>query len=172
MSNRDVFAISYSELSSTTVLAHHIDAGGAKPIKSTPYRTNPETRQKLREHIQEMLDNDIIQESSSPWKSPIVLVTKKDNSTRFCCDFQKIKYCQCKSSYPLPRIDDTLDALSNSVVFTTLDLRAGYWQIPMDKESRHLTAFTLYDGLYEFKKLPFGLCDAMITMECLFDIHG
>ena len=117
-SYRDVFAKDNSELGCTSAIRHHININGSKPIKSTPYWTNIETRQKLKEHIDEMLDLDIIQESNSPWAAPIVLVTKKDGSTRFCCDFRKLNAVTVKDSYPLPRIDDTLDSLSGSSYFS------------------------------------------------------
>ena len=90
--------------------------------------------------IDEVLDLDIIQESYSPWAAPIVLVTKKDGFTRFCCDFRKLNAVTVKDSYPLPRIDDTLDSLSGSSYFSTLEMRSGFWQIEVEEESRPLTA--------------------------------
>ncbi|GBM89597.1 Transposon Ty3-I Gag-Pol polyprotein [Araneus ventricosus] len=84
----------------------------------------------------------IIEESSGPWASPIVLVKKKDGSTRFCVDYRKLNEITKKDSYRLPRIDDTLDALNGSQWFTTLDLKSGYWQIEIRPEDREKTAFT------------------------------
>ncbi|GBN42631.1 Transposon Ty3-I Gag-Pol polyprotein [Araneus ventricosus] len=107
-----------------------------------------------------MVDNRIIEESSGPWASPIVLVKKKDGSTRFCVDYRKLNEITKKDSYPLPRIDDTLDALKGSQWFTTLDLKSGYWQVEILPEDREKTAFTTGQGLWQFKVMPFGLCNA------------
>ena len=166
----DVFAYTDAQLGCSSQIAHTIDVGNARPIKSAPYRLNPQNREKLKEHIQEMLDLDIIEESNSPWASPIVLVKKSDGTDRFCCDYRKLNALTIKDSYPLPRIDETLDMLSGSHYFSTLDLRSGFWQIPVDEQSRPLTAFTSYQGLYQFKRLPFGLCNSPATFQRVMEL--
>ncbi|GBM00253.1 Transposon Ty3-I Gag-Pol polyprotein [Araneus ventricosus] len=94
-----------------------------------------------------MVDNGITEESSGPWATPIVLVKKKDGSTRFCVDYRNLNEITKKDSYPLPRIDDTLDALYGSQWFTLLDLKSGYWQVEIRPEDREKTAFTTVQGL-------------------------
>lgn len=88
-----------------------------------------------------------MEESNSPWASPVVLVKKKDGTQRFCVDYRQLNSVTIKDAYPLPRIDDSLDALSEARWFSTLDL--AYWQVALDKETNHKTAFTTLHGLFE-----------------------
>ena len=78
-----------------------------------------------------MLDKGIIRESTGPWSQPLVIVTKKDGSPRFCVDFQRWNSLTNKQIFPMPRVDDVLDSLGDACYFTTLDLASGYWQIPI-----------------------------------------
>ena len=94
-----------------------------------------------------MLRDNVIKPFRSPWVSPIVLVAKKDGSTRFCVDYRKLNAVTKKDVYPLPRIDDTLDLLAANKLFSTLDLASGYWQIRMDDSTKEKTAFTTHVGL-------------------------
>ena len=130
----------------------------------------PSQKQQLKGLLQEMLANDVIQPSNSPWASPIVLVTKSDGSMRFCVDYRKLNAATRKDAYPLPRIDDTLDNLRNSKWFSTLDLTSGYWQVEVNPEDRCKTAFCTSEGLFEFQVMPFGLCNAPATFQRLMDL--
>lgn len=116
-----------------------------------------------------MLKDDVIQPSSSPWASLVVLVRKKDNSLRVCIDYRKLNLVTKRGVYPLPRIDDTLDRLCNANFLSSLDLKSGYWQIEVDERDRKKTAFATPDGLYEFKVLPFGSCFASATFQRMMD---
>ena len=121
------------------------------------------------ELTKEMLDQGVIQPSSSPWASPIVLVVKRDGSTRFCVDYRKVNAITKLDVYPLPRIDHSLDLLAGTKFFSTLDLVSGYWQVGMEAESQEKTAFTTHSGLFEFTVMPFGLCNAPATFQRLME---
>ncbi|GBO33839.1 Transposon Ty3-G Gag-Pol polyprotein, partial [Araneus ventricosus] len=132
---------------------HRINTGDHPPIKQYPRRLPLAKKEEAERLVQEMVDNGIIEESSGPWASPIALVKKKDGSTRFCVDYRKLNEITIKDSYPLPRIDDTLDALNGSQWFSTLDLKSGYWQVEIRPEDKEKTAFTTGQGLWQFKRL-------------------
>jgi hypothetical protein len=107
----------------------------------------------------------VIPTSSSPWSSPVVIIKKKDRSPRFCVDYRQLNLITKRDVYPLPRIDDIIDKLARSKYFSTLDLKAGYWQIPIDEQDKKKTAFVTTDGLYEFNILPFGLSSAPASFQ-------
>ncbi|GFW16491.1 retrovirus-related Pol polyprotein from transposon 412 [Trichonephila clavipes] len=136
----DVFSRNSSDIGHTTVTQHRIDTADHPPIKQHPRRLPFAKQEEVGTLLREMQENDIIEPSSSPWASPIVLVRKKDGSTRFCVDYRRLNDVTKKDSYPLPRIDDTLDTLSGHKWFSTLDLKSGYWQVeihPEDREKQH-----------------------------------
>ena len=105
--------------------------------------------------INNMLAENVVQESTSPWASPIVLAKKKDGSLRFCVDYRRLNAVMRKDVFPLPRIDDLLDKMRGKSVFSTLDAKTGYWQIQMEENSCEKTAFITSEGLYEFQVMPF-----------------
>jgi hypothetical protein len=155
----------------TNMIRHHIDIQiGSKPRNLAPYRYAPARRQVIEQKIEEMLHENVIVPSKSPWASPVVLAPKKDGTMRFCIDYRKLNDITIRDAYPIPRIDDTLDALQHAQFFSTLDLRSGYWQVEMDKESQPLTAFVTHRGLFECTVMPFGLTNAPATFQRLMDI--
>ena len=117
-----------------------------------------------------MLTSGVIHPSNSPGASPVVMVKKKDGSLRFCVDFPQFNSSTIKYARPLPRFDDLLDALHGARWFSTLDLKSGYWQVPIMERDREKAAFHTSGGqLFEFNQVPFGLCNTPATFSRLMD---
>jgi Reverse transcriptase (RNA-dependent DNA polymerase) len=117
-----------------------------------------------------MLKADVIVPAASDWASPVVLVPKPDRSMRFCIDYRKLNAVTVRYSYPLPRMDECIDSLVDASVFSTLDCNSGYWQIPVDPIDIEKTTFTCHEGLYQFRRMPFGLKNAPATFQRFVDI--
>ena len=105
--------------------------------------------------MQDMLEKGLIEPASEAWGSPVVLVRKKDNIWRFCIDYRRLNTVTRQDAYPLPRIDESLDALAGSRFFSTLDLVSRYWQVPLDPDAPEKPAFITRSGLWKWKVLPF-----------------
>ena len=168
--HKDVFSLSGQDLGRTNLTRHHVETGNARPIKQRPRRTSPSKHAEIERQVDDLLQRGVIKKSSSPWSSPVVLVTKKDGSQRFCVDYRQVNAVTVKDAYPLPRIDDSLCALSGAKWFSTLDLASGYWQVPMDPASSGKAAFVTTSGLYEWTVMPFGLTSAPSTFERLMEL--
>ena len=169
LANADVFA-ERDDPGRTSLVKHRVDTGNSPPIRQ-PVRQIPlHKREEARHLLQDMLAKGVIQPSSSPWASPIVLVPKKDGNVRFCIDYRKVNAVTRRDAYPLPRMDDTLDTLAGAKWFSTLDMVSGYWQVEVADEDKEKTAFCTPDGLYEFNVLPFGLCNGPATFQRLMDL--
>ena len=167
--NQHAFQCEGEPLGRTDKVKHHIETTDPTPIKQRARRFPIHQRDEGNKIVEEMLSADVIEPSSSPWSSPVVLVKKKDGSTRFCIDYRKLNAVSIKDSYPLPRIDDSLDALAGAKCFSTLDLASGYWQVGMTEEAKRKSAFVTPGGLFQFKCMPFGLCNAPSTFERLME---
>lgn len=158
-------------LGKTSWLTHKIETTGP-PIRQRYYPLSPAKLKILNEEIDKMLEAGVIRPSRSPWASPVVMVTKKDGSVRFCVDSRKLNSVTVRDSYPLPRIQDILDNLRGAKYMTSLDFRSAFWQIPLhDKDSCEKTAFIVPQrGLFEFVRMPFGLTNAASEMQRLTDM--
>ena len=164
----NVFASDLKELGSTSLVEHRIETGDAQPIKQLPRRLPNTLKPVVEGQVKEMLENEIIRPSQSPWASPIVLVQKKDGTWRFCVDYRKLNDVTIKVAFPIPQINDLIDTLSGQQYFTTLDMISGYWQVKVDENSKEKTAFTIPGGQHlEFNRLAFGLANAVPTFQRL-----
>ena len=141
----------------------------SRPVHCGPRRLAPAGLRKEQDCVKDMLTGGQIEPSDSPWASPVILVTKKDGSTRFCVDYRRLNSLTVKDAYPLPRIDDSLRLLGNHQWFSTMDLASGYWQVAMSPEAKRKAAFVTNEGLFQFRVIPFGLCNAPATFERLMD---
>ena len=166
---QDVFSQGDDDLGNTPLLEHGIETHGP-PLRQPYRRQNPAVRREEMAQVQQMLSSNVIRPSNSPWASPVVMVRKKDGSLRFCVDFRQLNAATIKDAHPLPRIDDLLDALRGAKWFSTLDLKSGYWQVPIAEQDKEKTAFRTSSGqLFEFNQVPFGLCNAPATFSRLMD---
>ena len=166
---QQVFAKSADDLGHTNLVQHTINTGSAIPVRQ-PMRRQPLGKRDIeREEIQKMLKRGVIEPSSSPWNSNVVLVTKKDGSVRFCVDYRVLNSLTKKDAYPLPRVDDCLDSLAGCKWYSTMDLNSGFWQVGLSAESRERTAFSTSLGLFHFILMPFGLVNSPSTFERLME---
>ena len=117
-------------------------------------------RVEIEKQTKEMLKNGIIRESESPFNSPVILVKKKKNGYRFCVDFRKLNSVTHKEQFPMPYTSDAPSKMIGSTIFSTIDLKQGYWQLELDEDSKSKTAFSTHQGHYEFNRIPFGLVNA------------
>ena len=165
----DVFSRDATDLGCTNLAEHTINTGDQRPIKCPPRKIPLGKRDEAHRVIAEMKEQGIIEPSKSPWSFPIVMVKKKDGTLRCCVDYRALNQATVKDSYPLPRIDDTLDALSGSTWFSTLDMKSGYHQVKMADKDKEKTAFSAGGNLMQFRVMPFGLCNAPATFERLME---
>ncbi|KAL6723852.1 hypothetical protein Aduo_018812 [Ancylostoma duodenale] len=165
----DAFAISDKELTQTELVKMEINTGENTPVKLKTRPVPLGIRTKLREMLQDLEKRAIIEKSSSEWAFPIVLVEKKDGSIRLCVHYRESKERIKLDSYSIPTIEAILQNMAGKQFFSTLDMCSGYWQIPLEENSREKSAFTISEGLYHFRVVPFGLSTSSAVFRTLMD---
>ena len=165
-----LFATSNSDLGQTDAAQHRIRTKHDNPIRAKTNVYGRHNLEQAKKAVDSMLEKGVIEPSSSPYNSPVILIPKKDGSTRFCVDYRRLNAITHKDAYPLPDITAILDTLSGSKWFCTLDLASGYWQIPVHPQDREKTAFSVPGkGHYHFCVMPFGLTGAPATFERMME---
>ena len=166
----DVFSQDEDDIGLCQDISHRIYTKDDIPVKVPHRRIPPHHWQEVQDYLQQCLDKGVIRESFSPYAAPVVLVRKKDGKLRLCVDYRALNTKTHKDAYPLPRIEEALEALRGAQYFCSLDLAHGFHQIPVAEEDVPKTAFRVgTGGLYEFLRMPFGLCNAPATFMRLMD---
>ena len=172
-----IFSKNDLDLGKTDKVKYKIKVTDSTPFKERYRRIPPSQYEAVRKHLQEMLDIGAIRPSDSPWCNAVVLVKKKNGELRFCIDLRKLNARTVKDAYSLPRIDETLERLKVSCIFSSLDLKSGYWQVEIEEESKQYTAVTLGPlGFFECNRMPFGATNVPATFQrlmesCLGDLN-
>ena len=166
---KDIFSVMKPTLGCTDLVEHEIRTA-AEPIKQRYYPISPALQRHVDAELDTMLSEGVVEPSHSPWASPIVMVKKKDDTYRFCVDYRKVNKVTERDAYPLPYVSNILDRLRDAKFLSSLDVKSAYWQIPVKAESRPITAFTVPNrGLFQFRRLPFGLHNSPATWQRLID---
>ena len=170
LKNRELFANDDTQPSVTPFMAARIRTKDTHPIRTHPYRRSPTEGKEIKRQVSKMLQAGVIQPSCSPWAAPVVLVPKKDGVMRFAIDYRKLNEVTIRDNFPLPNINTIFDSLGGKKYFSQLDCVSAFHSIPMDVRDRQKTAFITRDGLYEFRRMPFGLKNARATYQCVMNI--
>ena len=166
--NHQAFAYGKHSLGNADLAVMEIDTGDAKPISQPPYHASPNGRKIIQDQLAQLLSEDVIEESDSPWAAPAILVRQKGKD-RFCIDYRKLNEVTKADQYPLPRIDDILSQFSGNNYFTTFDANKGFNQIKVAEQDRPKTAFRTHQGLHQYKRMPFGLKNGPSVFQRFMD---
>ena len=151
----------------TNLEEHHIQLTTDEPVKQRPYPLPFSMREIVKEEIQRMLEDGIIERTDSPYSAPIVMVKKPDGTYRLCIDYRKLNRVTIFDGEPMPAAIDIFSSLVEDKYFSKFDLSKGFWQIPIKEEDKLKTAFVTQDGAYQFKKMPFGAINSTATFNRL-----
>ena len=158
-----------SDTPTRTNLIHHdvVLTGPGTPIRQHPYRMSPEKRAVMKREVQYLLDNGLATPSNSPWAAPCLLVPKEGGGMRLCTDYRKLNQITVADPYPVPRIDDLIDTVSDASFLTKIDLLKGFYQVPLTEQAKEASAFITPDGLFQYNVMPFGMRNSGSTFQRL-----
>lgn len=165
----DVFAQHELDFGRTDKIKHHITLSDETTFKHRPRPIHTPDIEAVCNHLQQLLDPEVIRESESPFSSPIVVVRKKNGDVRVCIDYRKLNTQTVKDSYALPNLEESFSELTGSRWFSVLDLKSGFYQIEMEEADKHKTAFVCPLGFFEFNRMPQGITNAPSTFQRLME---
>ena len=162
----DLFMKHKADIGRCTIAKHPVELEpGATPHRKGARRMSPDKAERANQEVRNLLALGMIQPSLSLWASGIVMVKKKNGELRFCCDFRPLNAVTIKDAYPLPRINESLSRLGKAKIYTSIDLAWAFWQIPVRKADRQKTVFACELGLFEWRRMPFGMGNASATFQ-------
>lgn len=172
----EVFSQHDLDFGHTQKVKHRITLNNETPFKHRARPIHPQDVEAVRKHLRDLLASGVIQESESPFSSPIVVVRKKNGDIRLCIDYRKLNLQTVKDAYALPNLEETFSALTGSKWFSVLDLKSGYYQIEVEESDKPKTAFVCPLGFWEFNRMPQGVTNAPSTFQrlmekCMGDIN-
>lgn len=171
----DVFYLKGDHLTVTDAAVHEIETTTNVPINKRQYRFPESTKKQINEEIEEMRRQGIIRPSKSPWNAPVLCIPKKDldeegnKKHRIVVDFRALNLITKPFVYPIPQINEILDSLGDSKYFSTIDLKSGFYQVPIDPRDAAKTAFSTPKGHFEFTRMPMGLRNSPSTFQRLMN---
>ena len=162
--------VSNTELGATHLAKHTIDVGDHPPIKQKYHVRSPAVMDEMNKLMDKLIEQKLVDPSNSAWSSPVVKARESNGTYRLCIHFREINQVTKKDAYPLPRMTNILDKLQKANYISTIDLDQAFHQVPLDKKSKELTAFTIPGrALFQFTCMPFGLTNAPATFQRLID---
>lgn len=162
---KDLFSGDKSTIGNIPDLKHSIVTNNESPLHIRQWRLPQSSKEIIKKTVKEMHNSGVIEPSSSPWMSPVVLVRKKNGDIRFCIDYRALNNVTVADQFPLPRIEELIDDLGNTSYFSVLDARSAYWSVSMNEKDKAKTAFSDGSRLWQFKRMPYGLRNAPATFQ-------